>query len=134
MAQKPTILIVENNDNVRKTLHDWLSLTFSTCNILQTATGEEAIALAVTEHLDIILMDIGLPGISGLDAMRQILELHPTVAVVVISIHETPDYQEDAATGGAIAFIPKHKMYTDLAPILKKTLASLPHNKDNPTG
>jgi hypothetical protein len=54
--------------------------------------------------------------------------------VVVISIHETPDYQADAAAGGAIAFIPKHKMYTDLAPILRNTLADLAAKKDNPTG
>ncbi len=110
-------------------MHDWLTITFSNCTIRQTATGEGAVKLSETEQLDIILMDIGLPGISGLEAMRQIRDHLPDVAVVVISIHETSDYQEDAAAGGAVAFIPKHKMYTDLAPILRQTLAALPGKK-----
>ena len=125
MTKKKSILIVEDNEHVRNTLYSWLSLSFPNCEVLYRGSGEEAIQSVKEKPPDIILMDIGLPGISGLETMRQIKKDHQDIAVIIISIHETPEYQIDAKVGGALAFIPKHRMYVDLNPLIKNTLEML---------
>jgi DNA-binding NarL/FixJ family response regulator len=125
MPNKKRILIVEDNEHVRNTLYSWLSLSFPNCDVLQKGSGEEALELVEEDQPDIILMDIGLPGISGLETMRRINKLKPEIAIIIISIHETPEYQIDAELGGALAFIPKHRMYVDLNPLIKETLEML---------
>ena len=93
MTKKKCILIVEDNEHVRNTLYSWLSLSFPNCEVRYLGSGEEAIQSVNEKQPDIILMDIGLPGISGLETMRQIKKNHQDIAVIIISIHETPEYQ-----------------------------------------
>jgi len=67
-----TILIVEDHDTLRETLRKWLSTTFPDCVFFDAKKGEDAVDLAEAEKPDIVIMDIGLPGISGIEATRQI--------------------------------------------------------------
>jgi CheY-like chemotaxis protein len=122
MTKKKRLLIVEDNEHVRNTLYSWLSLSFPNCDVDYRTSGEDALKYVDAEKPDIILMDIGLPGISGLETMRKIKTDHQDIAIIIISIHETPEYQVDAKVGGALAFIPKHRMYVDLNPLIKDTL------------
>ena len=133
MTKKKSILIVEDNEHVRNTLYSWLSLSFPNCEILHRGSGEAALQLVEENKPDIILMDIGLPGISGLDTMRRIKKDHQDIAIIIISIHETPEYQIDAQVGGAVAFIPKHRMYVDLNPLIKNTLEELSKQSIKPS-
>ena len=125
MTKKKRLLIVEDNEHVRNTLYSWLTLSFPNCEVHYRTSGEEALEFIEAASADIILMDIGLPGISGLETMRKIKDDHPDIAVIIISIHETPEYQIDAKVGGALAFIPKHRMYVDLNPLIKNTLETM---------
>jgi DNA-binding NarL/FixJ family response regulator len=72
---------------------------------------------------DIVLMDIGLPGMNGIEATRRIKAIAPQVRVVILSILEDPEYQADAAAAGASAYVPKRKMHTELIPILTGLLS-----------
>ena len=65
------ILIVEDHDDVRRTMRDWL-LEFPQCRIIEAASGEEAIALAHVESPRLMIMDIRLPGMNGIETTRQI--------------------------------------------------------------
>ena len=70
-------------------------------------SGEEAVEMAAREHPSVVLMDVGLPGIDGVEATRQILEQSPEVDVVVLT--GTPDASvlARAASAGACAFLLK---------------------------
>ncbi len=122
LLMHPTILIVEDHAAVRKSLCDWLSVMLPDCQFVQAQSGEEAMALTDAQPPDIVLMDIGLPGITGIEATRRIKALAPNTSVVILSIHEEDAFQTDAAAAGASAFVFKRTMDTELVPVLQTLL------------
>lgn len=131
---KRTVLIVDDNEMVRASLREWLSAAFPECSFLEAKSGEEAVAQARARPLDILLMDIGLPGINGIQATRRIKETVPQVLVVMLTIYEASAYRADAEAAGASAYVPKRKMYTDLIPILAALLdrSGIQHSEAQP--
>ena len=119
----PTILIVDDHAKIRDALHDWLRIVFPSCLCQKAASGEEALTLASRQQPDVVLMDIGLPGIDGLEATRRLKKLVPDVPVVIITIHEDVEYRTSAQAAGASAYIPKHRIGTELIPVLQQLLS-----------
>jgi len=121
---KITILIVEDHDQVRASLREWLSGIFPQVLFLESKTGEEAVDLIRANAPNIILMDIGLPGISGIEAIRKIKKFSPETHIVMVTIYESSHYQTDALAAGATAYVTKRKMHKELIPIIKKLISS----------
>ncbi len=119
---QPTILIVEDHPAVRKSLRDWLSVMLPDCKFVEAQSGEEAVALADAQALDIVLMDIGLPGMNGIEATRRIKAIAPKTSVVMLSIYEEEAFQTDAAAAGASAFVRKRTMDSELVTVIKTLL------------
>ncbi len=117
------ILIVEDHDFVRKSLNDWLCSKFPECRIIDAKTGEEAIALARNIMPSVVIMDISLPGINGIEATRQIKKIDPHTQVAILSIHEDEVYKKDAALAGASAYISKRVMNSELIQTIKMLLS-----------
>jgi two-component system invasion response regulator UvrY len=117
------ILIVEDDANVRRLLGQWLSLTFPWCQVLEAATGEDGVRLAQSVSPRVVIMDISLPGISGIEATRRIKASVPGTEVVFLTIHEAEAYRKDAASAGASAYVSKRKMQTELIPVLERMLS-----------
>ncbi len=84
-----TILIVEDHDTVREALRDWVEVEFPQCRVIEAATGEEAIALTRIESPCLIVMDIRLPGINGIETTRQIKAAFPFAQIVMLSIPQS---------------------------------------------
>ena len=70
-------------------------------------TGEASVTAARQLHPDLVLMDVNLPGINGLDATRQILAESQPVVVLLLSTYEAAEYGPRAEECGAAAYIPK---------------------------
>jgi DNA-binding NarL/FixJ family response regulator len=73
----------------------------------EAETGEESVELAEELKPDLVLMDVNLPGINGLDATRQILDGDHEPVVLLLSTYEEAEYAPRAAECGAAAYIPK---------------------------
>jgi DNA-binding NarL/FixJ family response regulator len=73
----------------------------------EAETGEDSVTMAADLAPDLVLMDVNLPGINGLDATRQILAASDTVVVLLLSTYEEAEYAPRAAECGAASYIPK---------------------------
>ena len=73
----------------------------------QARNGQEAVKMARTLHPDVILMDIAMPVLNGLEATRQILAANPEAKVLILSAHSDDAYLECMTTVGAVGFLEK---------------------------
>lgn len=119
---KPVILIVEDHDALRTSMCRWLSELFPCVECHEATSGEDAVIAAKKVHPLAILMDIGLPGINGIEAMKVIKQNDPSTHIVVLTILEGDHYQYIATNAGATAFVPKQTMYKKLPLVLEPIL------------
>jgi DNA-binding NarL/FixJ family response regulator len=73
----------------------------------EATNGREAVELAVDLHPDLVVLDISMPEMSGLQAASKIRELLPGMKIVILSMHDSPQAQEEALRSGADAFLTK---------------------------
>ena len=80
--------------------------------VAEAASGEEAVLAVADAPPDLVLMDIEMDGIDGIEATRRILADHPHVKVVLLSTYELADLPPAARTSGAIAYVNKDEFGT----------------------
>jgi two-component system, NarL family, nitrate/nitrite response regulator NarL len=118
------ILLVDDHTLFREALHHMLNQLDTQVVVLEAANAEEAAQLiSRSRNLDLVLLDIDLPGIDGLTALPSLRELAPTVPIVVLSGSETPLHVKRALDNGAVGYIPKscssHEMLAALHIVLQ---------------
>jgi NarL family two-component system response regulator LiaR len=111
------VMIVDDQESFRSAARMVVELTDGFELVGEAPTGEDGVHMAATLNPDLILMDINLPGIDGLEATRRIVRINPRIHVIVLSTYEAGEYQGRAIDAGADAFLSK----TDFDP---GTLAS----------
>lgn len=121
-SQAKVLLLVDDNFAVRSSLKTWLAYVFPQIKILEADCGESALALFDFVTPTLILMDVALPGMSGIEAARRVNVVQPESRIVMLSFHDEPQYQNDAQRAGAFAFFSKSEKITDLLPTLKEIL------------
>lgn len=119
---KPTILIAEDSEDIRAALRMMLKL--HGFNVCETSDGESAIRQAVDLQPNIILMDVTLPGIDGIEATRAIRgqEICRDIPLIVISAHDGEEICERARAAGASDFCSKPIEFSKLISLIKKHL------------
>ena len=102
------ILLVDDHTLFREALLHVLNQLDVQVVVLEAANVEEAAQLiSHTRNLDLILLDIDLPGIDGLTALPDLRERVPTVPIVVLSGSEASEHVKRALDNGAVGYIPK---------------------------
>jgi DNA-binding NarL/FixJ family response regulator len=90
----------------------------------EASSGSEAIALVDELHPALVLMDINMPEMNGIEATRRIVAGHPDVAVILCSTHDPKDLPAEAAASGAIAYVSKEHLAADTIRELWETRTS----------
>jgi DNA-binding NarL/FixJ family response regulator len=85
----------------------------------EAGNAAEAIRLARVLHPDIVLMDIAMPDLNGLEATRQIKAAEPGTKVVMVTVHDDPAYRQVAANYGADAYVVKKCFRDDLTTVVR---------------
>jgi DNA-binding NarL/FixJ family response regulator len=108
------ILLADDQTNVRKGLRMRLDLEPGLSVVGEAADGETAVALARSLSPDVILMDVEMPGLDGIDAAELVRREMPRCCVIVLTIHDDAKTRERAVKAGATAFVSKHQIDSDL--------------------
>jgi two-component system response regulator NreC len=108
------LLLVDDHEVVRSGLRMLLENEADLVILGEASNGKQALELVEKLNPDVVIMDITLPDISGIDATRQIKESHPNVAVVALTIHEDQQYFFEMLQVGASGYVPKRAAPDDL--------------------
>ncbi len=101
------VLIVDDHALVREGVRRVLEEDGSFDVVREAADGEEALAALRDETIDVALIDISMPGTSGLELVREIRQLDLPVRTLVLSMHDKPEYVERAVEAGADGYLLK---------------------------
>lgn len=101
------VLLADDHNLVRMGIKQLLMGVGDIDVVAEAKSGEEAIALAKRHRPDIILMDVTMPGIGGLEATRRLRRLNPNIKVVVLSIHVDGPIPERMLDAGATGYLTK---------------------------
>jgi two-component system, NarL family, invasion response regulator UvrY len=112
------VLIVDDQSLFRSVARTVVGLVGGCRVVGEADSGEDAVATAAAVRPGVVLMDINLPGISGTEATRKILDRAPEITVILLSTYAAEDLPADAASCGAAGYIRKD----DLTPSMLREL------------
>jgi two-component system, OmpR family, KDP operon response regulator KdpE len=103
--KRNSILIVDDEPSIRLSLRTILNgLGFT---VVEAARGEEAVALVRTARFDVVLLDINMPGLGGVEVCRLIRKISPLVPIVMLTVQDSEDRKVEALDAGADDYITK---------------------------
>ncbi|MBP7964572.1 MAG: response regulator transcription factor [Caldilineaceae bacterium] len=117
------ILLVDDHEVLRAGLRALLEHEADLKVVGEAGTGAQAIALADTLGPDVMVLDLGLPDISGLEVIRAIRRDNTTVRIVVLSMHSRREYVVPAIEAGCDGYVPKSATHTSLLQAIRSVLA-----------
>jgi len=110
------VLLVDDHLAMRETLRMLLGANPAIVVIGEAEDGVQALQLLSTLHPDVVVTDIEMPRLNGLEATRQIRKLSPQTGVVTITVHENKSYFQEGLEAGATSCIPKRLAGSQLPP------------------
>ena len=120
------VLIVEDFPAFRRFICSTLGKSLDLRVIAEVSDGLEAVQRAAELKPDLILLDIGLPTINGIEAARQICKLSPESKIVFLSQESSADIVEEALSTGACGYVVKAKAATQLLAVVDAVLQTRP--------
>jgi DNA-binding NarL/FixJ family response regulator len=116
-----SLLVVEDHADMRTALRDWLlTLAPAPLKLREARSLEEALACAAQAPLDLVLMNLELPGPNGIEATRALRKQHPQCSIIVMSVNDSEALRTAAIDAGALAFVSKRELPYALLPLLDR--------------
>jgi NarL family two-component system response regulator LiaR len=120
MTENIHILLVDDHSVVRQGIRSFLETQSDLRIVGEAASGEEAERLVADLVPDVILMDLSMPGIGGIEAIRRVKKSSPRSQIVVLTSFQEDDYIFPALRAGALSYVLKNVQAGDLADIIRK--------------
>lgn len=114
------LLLVDDNAGFLKVAADILSQHPELLIVGLTQSGEEAINLVGDLRPDLVLMDMSMPGIGGLEATRRIKKVRSAPSVIILTLNEGTEFSSSAYEAGADGFVTKSEFVDALLPAIGK--------------
>ena len=124
-AQPLRLLLVDDEAIIRRAIHRLLALDFPGLELSEVETIEAALAAVGARPFDALLLDIGLPDGSGIDAIAPILARRPGLPILMVSSQPESQYADVCRSAGAVDFVPKDQVPEALAGAIRRALGLL---------
>jgi DNA-binding NtrC family response regulator len=122
MATKP-ILIVDDEPIVRESIRDWLK--DAGYKVATAETGEEALALVEKQDFSVIIMDVRLPGKTGVTVLKEVKALKPGIKSIIITAYPSAEMVAEAKKLGVVDYLIKPIAPDDLERLVRETLGKV---------
>jgi DNA-binding NarL/FixJ family response regulator len=122
---RTTILIVDDNSRLRALIRRITIQKPALQVVGEAEDGAEAIRFTHLLRPDIVLMDLVMPLVNGLEAMRRIKVEHPETKVIIMTVHTEDAYRRTAEANGADAFLLKKTLMTTLLPTIRRVCSCM---------
>lgn len=117
------ILLVDDHDLVRTGVRRLLEDVADFEILGEATTGEEAIQMASRLQPDVVLMDINMPGIGGLEATRKMLNERPNLRIIIVTMHQDDLFAQRLLKAGAVGYLTKGARVDEISHAIRETLA-----------
>jgi DNA-binding NarL/FixJ family response regulator len=128
------VLIADDQDFIRRGVRAVLSEEKDIEVCAEAVDGRDALVKSLEFRPDVVIMDIIMPRMDGIDAMRLIRKALPQVKIVSLSLYDVPEMVDEVEQAGAAAFVSKLLVWDNLVPLLREecSLAKRSFLKDGP--
>jgi DNA-binding NarL/FixJ family response regulator len=116
------ILIADDHANVRRGLREILVDAFSGAHFSEASNGVEVLTQLTGSPYDVLLLDINMPGRSGMEVLKDVKHIYPLLPVIMVSVQPENQYAFRCLQAGATAYINKDSASEELAPAIKKIM------------
>lgn len=117
-AKSLRLLLVDDSDTFLAVLRSALGAVDGVEIAGEARSGEQAVAMAEVRAPDVVIMDLAMPGIGGIEATRILKSLPRPPRVVVLTLHQDDGYRQAAVAAGADFFIAKDRLFDDFPLVL----------------
>ena len=126
--QSFSVLVVDDEPSLRKTIR--ASLAASGYSVTEAGTGEEAVGAIRGRPFDLVLLDVNMPGMSGVEACRQIRALAPRTGIIMVTVRDAEEDKVRALEAGADDYVTKpfrfRELIARLGAVLRRTSTDTP--------
>ena len=117
----PRIALVDDHPAVLSQTIELLADEFEIVDAMDK--GRDLLALAAHEQIDVLILDITLPDMTGIELARRLQKAGSTAKIIFLTVHNDPDYAREAFQAGAVAFVVKPRLASDLIRAIRAALA-----------
>ena len=126
-AEKPIrVMIVDDHALVRSGLEAFLLVQKDLCLVAQARNGQQAVALCAETHPDVVLMDLIMPGMGGIETIEKIRQQFPSVQCIALTSYQDEELVQGALKAGAIGYLLKDVSPDELANAIRSAVAGRP--------
>ena len=119
----PTLIIADDHEVVRQGLRTLLRSEPAFRVVAEAASGTEAVRAVEQHRPDVILLDIVMPQMNGIEATKEIVRISPKTRPIILSMHTTESYVVEALRNGAAGYVLKDARSTELLEAIRQVLA-----------
>lgn len=116
-------MLVDDHDVLLSGIKLWLSKVDEWEVVAEVTSGEEAIEVAKQVKLDLVLMDISMPGMGGIESLEKLKEIDENIKVLMLTMHSEQEYLKGALKAGASGFVLKKAVHIELISAIETVLS-----------